>query len=142
VANPGHLYLYGPWRLVDGRGVVYALAGFQPSVGIPTQLAAEAQQVTADAERVVCVENLTSFYELIRHEPEGLAALYLAGNPSPACRHLLRCLTEDTPERVSLLVWVDLDYGGLSILAQLRRLVSPRFAPYRMDVDTLETHAL
>ena len=41
-----------------------------------------------------------------------------------------------------LLVWADLDYGGLSILAQLRRLVSRRFVPYRMDVETLETHAL
>jgi hypothetical protein len=38
-------------------------------------------------------------------------------------------------------VWADLDYGGLNILAQMRRLVSARFAPYRMDVETLEAHA-
>jgi hypothetical protein len=142
VANPGHIYLYGPWRLVDRQGVVHDLAGFEPSVGIPAQLAAGVQQVTVDAERVVCVENLTAFYELIRYEGEGLAALYLGGNPSPACRHLLSCLAESLPELVPLLVWADLDYGGLSILAQLRRLVSPRFAPYRMDADTLDAHAL
>jgi len=142
VANPGHLYLGGPWRLVDGRGVVHALAGFEPSVGIPARLAAEARQVTVDAGQVVCVENLTPFYELIRHGPEGLAALYLGGNPSPACRHLLGRLAESAPARVPLLVWADLDYGGLNILAQLRRLVSPRFAPYRMDIETLEAHAL
>lgn len=142
VTNPGHLRLYGPWRLVDDAGVVHDLGAFEPSVGIPVRLAAGCRQVTVDAGRVVCVENLTSFYELIRHEPEGLAALYLGGNPSPACRHLLRCLAETAPDSVPLLTWADLDYGGLSILAQLRRLVSPRFAPYRMDEETLDACAL
>ena len=141
-SNPGHLYLHGPWRLVDRRGAIHDLHDFEPSVGIPTRLAAEVRQVTVDAERVVCVENLTPFYELIRHEPEGLAALYLGGNPSPACRCLLGCLAETMTDRVPMLVWADLDCGGLSILAQLRRLVSPRFTPFRMDVGTLEAHAL
>jgi hypothetical protein len=142
VSNPGHLYLHGLWRLVDGRGLVHDLSDFEPSVGIPARLAASVQKATVDADRIVCVENLTPFYELVRHEREGLAALYLGGNPSPACRHLLRCLAEATPLSVPLLVWADLDYGGLSILAQLRRLVSPRFAPYRMDAETLDAHVL
>jgi len=141
VANPGHLYLYGPWRLVDERGILHDLSDFEPSVGIPARLAATVRQVSVDAGRVVCVENLAPFYELIRHEAEGLAALYLGGNPSPAGRHLLRRLAESTPESAPLLVWADLDYGGLNILAQLRRLVAPRFAPYRMDAETLDAYA-
>jgi hypothetical protein len=140
VANPGHLYLHGPWRLVDKQGVVHDLADFEPSVGIPAGLAAGVQKVTVDAGQMVCVENLTPFYELIRHKGEEVAALYLGGNPSPACRHLLRCLAEAMPQDASLLFWADLDYGGLSILAQLRRLVSPRFVPYRMDAETLDAH--
>jgi hypothetical protein len=40
-----------------------------------------------------------------------------------------------------LLVWADIDYGGLSILAQLRQQVSTDFAPYRMDIATLDAHA-
>jgi hypothetical protein len=55
---------------------------------------------------------------------------------------LLSCLAGSLPEGVPLQVWADLDYGGLNILAQLRRLVSLRFAPYRMDEETLEAHAL
>jgi hypothetical protein len=139
--NPGHLILAGAWRLVDGQGVIHDLAGFEPSVGIPTRLAATVREVRVDAERVVCVENLTPFYELVRQEPEGLAALYLGGNPSPACRHLLRCLAEQAPAGLPLLVWADLDYGGLNIVAQMRRLVSAKYAPYRMDVETLEACA-
>ena len=141
VTNPGYIILAGAWRLVDQWGVIHELAGFEPSVGIPTRLAASVREVWVDAERAVCVENLTPFYELVRHQPKGLAALYLGGNPSPACRHLLRCLAEQAPVELSLAVWADLDYGGLNILAQMRRMVTTRFAPYRMDVETLESHA-
>ncbi len=141
VANPGHLYLYGPWQLVDSEGQVMSLAEFHPSVGIPTALAARVQWVSVDAPRVVCVENLASFYELIRYEGQKLAALCLWGNPSPASRHLLRCLAQTLPSNVSLRLWADIDYGGLNILAQLRQQVSPRFEPYRMDRTTLEAHA-
>jgi hypothetical protein len=141
VANPDHVVLYGPWRLVDPYGQVMSLSEFYPSVGIPTALAARVEQVRVEAARVVCVENVTPFYELVRHEGRGLAALCLWGNPSPASRHLLRRLADDLPPGVPLLLWADIDYGGLNILAQLRRQVSPRFAPYRMDVETLEAHA-
>jgi len=141
VANPGHLYLYGPWRLVDVHGQVMSLSEFYPSVGIPAALAARVRQAQVNATRVICVENLAPFYELVRHEGQGLAALCLWGNPSPAGRHLLRCLAQDLPADAPLLLWADIDYGGLNILAQLREKVSPRFAPYRMDCDTLEAHA-
>lgn len=53
----------------------------------------------------------------------------LHGNPSPACRHLLRQVPEETP----ILVWAALDYGGFNILAGLRRRVSRRCQPYQMD---------
>jgi hypothetical protein len=141
VANPGHLYLYGPWRLVDAHGQVMSLSEFYPSVGIPTALAARAERVQAGAACVVCVENLTPFYELVRHQAQDLAALCLWGNPSPASRHLLRRLADSLHPDVPLLLWADIDYGGLSILAQLRTQVSPCFAPYRMDRDTLDAHA-
>ncbi len=141
VANPSHLYLYGPWQLVDAQGQVTSLAGFYPSVGIPAALAAHVQRVRLDARRVVCVENLASFYELIRREGQGIAALCLLGNPSPAARHLLSCLAQDPSRRDPLLLWADIDYGGLNILAQLRQQVSTDFAPYHMDDATLDAHA-
>ncbi|MFL7794351.1 MAG: Wadjet anti-phage system protein JetD domain-containing protein [Anaerolineae bacterium] len=140
VTNPDHLYLYGPWQLVDEQGQVVSLAEFHPSVGIPTALAGRVKRVRVDAARVVCVENLTSFYELIRHKGKSLAALCLWGNPSPASRHLLRCLANELLSEVPLFLWADIDYGGLSILSQLRAQISPRIEPYRMDSDTLDAH--
>jgi len=140
VANPGHLYLYGPWRLVDPHGQVASLSEFTPSVGIPAALAARVRQAQVSTARVVCVENLAPFYELVRHEGQSLAAICLSGNPSPACRHLLRQSAHDLPQDVPLCLWADIDYGGLRILAQLREQVSTRFAPYRMDEHTLQAH--
>jgi hypothetical protein len=142
-ANPTHVFLYGPWRLVGAGGQVVSLDAFHPSVGIPAVMAGRVQHVSVDpnqTERVVCVENLASFYETVRYEGDGLAALCLWGNPAPAVRHLLAHLAGSLPTGIPLQVWADLDYGGLNILAQLRRLVSPRFSPYRMDEATLDTH--
>ena len=141
VANPDHLYLYGPWQLTDEDGQVVSLSGFYPSVGIPAVLAGRVQQVKVETGRIICVENLATFYELVRYEGQDCAALCLHGNPSPAARHLLRCLAATLPDSTSLRVWADIDYGGLNILAQLRRQVSARFASYRMDAATLKQHA-
>ena len=144
--NPTHVYLSGPWRLVTAAGQVVTLDGFHPAVGVPTTMVARVQRAEIDparVNRVICVENLASFYELIRYEGDGLAALCLWGNPAPPVRHLLARLVETLPEDIPLQVWADLDYGGLNILAQLRRLISPRFLPHRMDWgDPGRAHAL
>jgi hypothetical protein len=141
VPNPTHLHLAGPWQLLDEQGELLSLAPFRPSVGIPARLAARTAGVWTDAARVICVENLTPFYTLVQQGDEELAALCLWGNPSPACRHLLRQLAERLPDAVPLYLWADIDYGGLNILAQLRTQVSPRFIPYRMDLPTLDAFA-
>jgi hypothetical protein len=124
---------------------VLPLGGFTPAVGVSAVQAAHLQRVSLQDEAVVCIENLTTFYEFIRHihpeAPGSPAVLCLAGNPAPACRHLLACLAESTVEKVPLRVWADLDYGGLNILSQLRRRVSAQFVAYRMDVETLERYA-
>jgi hypothetical protein len=94
------------------------------------------------ASEVICVENPTSFHELNRGKPPSLAIICLWGNPSPACRHLLSCLTENLAADIPLRVWADLDYGGFNILAMLRKYINPRFEPYLMDVETLDNHSL
>lgn len=150
VANPGYLYLSGPWQLVDELGQVLSLGEFSPAVGVSAAQAARLQQVhVTHVSEVICVENATPFYELLRvhksqiaHARTTIAALCLWGNPSPACRHVLGHLVDALPPDVPLRVWADLDYGGFNILAQLREGISARFEPYLMDVEALEAHAL
>lgn len=136
--NPTLLHLAGSWQLTGAEGASVALGEFQPAVGIPAALAARVETIHVAATRVICVENLTPFYTLLQHTGKETAALCLWGNPSPTCRHLLRRLAAT---EVPLYVWADIDYGGLHILAQLRRDVSPRFMPYHMDTTTLAAFA-
>jgi hypothetical protein len=142
VANPSYLLLSGAWQLADNIGQVISLGEFIPSVGLPAVQAARIERVSAHAGMVVCIENLTTFHSMagsLAKEPhaQNMALLCLAGNPSPACRRLLLRLVECMTNLVPLYVWADLDYGGFNILSQLRREVSPRFMPYKMDIETL-----
>lgn len=65
------------------------------------------------------------------------ATICLMGNPSPAVRHLLRLIPEQTP----IYLWSDMDYGGFNILSQLRKKISRHIQPYLMDIATFESHA-
>ena len=132
VANPNHIYLHGAWKIIDNADREISLDTFHPSVGVAAAQAEKARQVRLAAPQLICVENQTSFYELIRHNPQ-VTAICLWGNPSPACRHLLRRV-----EDVALYVWADIDYGGLNILAQLREQVNENALPYWMEVETFE----
>jgi hypothetical protein len=141
VANPTYLLLAGPWRLVNADGEVISLDGFFPSIGLTAIQAMHLQQVNVCADKVICIENLTTFHtmaaSLIKdQQSQRVALLCLAGNPSPACRRLLKRLLVSLPENTPIYVWADLDYGGFNILTHLRKEVTPRFMPYNMDVDT------
>lgn len=141
VPNPGYLYLRGGWELVDDRGQVLELSGFEPAVGFPAVQASRLRRARVRAEKVVCIENATTFYEYTKKAGPDEAVLCIWGNPSPACRHLLRCLAADLPAPTPLYVWADLDYGGFNILAQLREAVDPRCQPLKMDIETLAAYA-
>lgn len=143
VPNPSHLFLFGNWELVDREGVVLRLGDFDPAAGVPARQIERLERVRVDAGRVICVENLTSFYALVAAigQAGDSAALCLAGNPAPAARRLLRLLDRDRPAGQAILAWNDIDYGGLNILGQLRQRVNPAIAPFLMDRATLDAHA-
>ena len=145
-ANPGVIYFAGDWQFTTGGGETLTLAGFVPAVGFPAAQAASIQSVAVGAGAVLCIENLTTFHEFVRLQAvrlanalaspsEAFAVMCSMGNPSPAMRHLLRLVPEETP----LYLWSDLDYGGFNILSQFRQKISRRVRPYRMDVVTFES---
>lgn len=143
VANPTYLLFAGSWTLVDENGQILSLGEFNPSVGLPAAQAVHIERVSVHADRVICIENLTTFHSLagsLAKDPrmQKTALLCLAGNPSPACRWLLGRLSANLPEHIPLFVWADMDYGGFNILAQLRKFVNPQFRPYCMENETLD----
>jgi hypothetical protein len=119
VANPSFLLLSGAWTLVDATGQVLSLGEFTPSVGIPSVQAMHMERANVHAGMVVCIENFTSFHTLAGSlardgRQQNTALLCLAGNPSPACRRLLKCLSKSLAEDIPLYAWADMDYGGFT----------------------------
>jgi hypothetical protein len=152
VANPSYIHLSGNWQFITDSGEILNLSGFTPSVGFPAAQTVTVQ--TAQAESVLCIENLTTFHQYIQtehatrnivHESNVACSVFRSsavictfGNPSPAVRRILRLLPEATP----IYLWSDMDYGGFNILSQLRRFVCEQIHPHLMDVETLETNIL
>ena len=148
VANPNYLHLAGNWQLTLASGEILNLGGFSPALGFPAAQTASLQSVEIRAEAVLCIENLTTFHEFIRHNgtyhPEAqwserspaFASICTYGNPAPATRRILRLIPASTP----IYHWSDLDYGGFNILSQLRRFVDERVQPYCMDIATLDAN--
>jgi hypothetical protein len=140
VPNPSLIHIAGNWQLMTVSGEILNLGGFAPSMGFPAAQSASVQAVAVHAEAVLCIENLTTFYEFLHTQPArspGFATLCTLGNPSPSIRQLLRLV----PEQVSIYLWADLDYGGFNILSQLRQLVRPDVKPYHMDIATFDAYA-
>jgi hypothetical protein len=140
VPNPTFIHLAGSWQVTTENGEILDLGGFRPALGFPAAQTASIQAVTVHSEAVLCIENLTTFYEFLRTCPArspGFAALCTLGNPSPSIRRLLRLV----PDQVPIYLWADLDYGGFNILSQLRQLVRPDVQPYQMDAATFETYS-
>ncbi len=158
VPNPNYIHLAGNWQLTLASGEILSLGGFSPALGFPAAQTASLKSVEIHADAVLSIENLTTFHEFVRTEhatrirQESLrntqfeptvacsvfrfAAICTYGNPSPPIRRLLRLIPNSTP----IYHWSDLDYGGFNILSQLRRLVSERIQPYRMDIATLDSN--
>ncbi len=161
VPNPNYLHLAGNWQLTLESGEILSLGGFSPALGFPAAQTASLQSVEIHADAVLSIENLTTFHEFVRlqevnqrntqhiiSKPGGVdeptvacsvfrfAAICTYGNPAPATRRLLRLIPDSTP----IYHWSDLDYGGFNILSQLRRLVSERIQPYRMDIASLDAN--
>ena len=61
VANPNYIHFAGNWQFTTDNGELLNLSGFTPSIGFPAAQTTSLQSV--HAESVLCIENLTTFFE-------------------------------------------------------------------------------
>jgi len=92
-------------------------------------------------ERVISIENKANYFDyLARNNDERELALYHGGQYSPARGRFFRAVSAAMPPACEWRHWGDIDYGGFSMLARLRREIRPDVRPWRMDTDTLAAH--
>lgn len=88
-----------------------------PYAGFP---AATVMGIEGDVQRVVSIENLTTFHSMAKqHSDDRVLIMYTAGMPSPAWRGMYRRILNSTPSDVSVEHWGDVDEGGFRIAATL-----------------------
>ena len=134
VRNPSYVMVKGPVRMTFGRQLL--------DIGELTgdiALSAKTLQGLTDAhvygERVITVENLTSFHRYDSHGSE--TVIYLGGFHNGVRRELLRMIAASADSNVTYHHFGDIDAGGFYIYRHLRENTGIDFRPYMMDRDTL-----
>ena len=93
--------------------------------------------IRVGADKVVTVENLTSFHRL---KDEKCAYLFLAGYHNSAKQAFLKQVYKENPEK-QWFHFGDLDPDGFYILKHLRKGTGIDFMPLYMGVTELETYS-
>lgn len=132
--NPSYIYLKGniEIRLEDGRCIQIGDA----PIALSSELIKKIEAIRVNTDKVVTVENLTSFHRL---KDENCAYLFLAGYHNSAKQEFLKRVYKENPEK-QWFHFGDLDPDGFYILKHLRNGTGIDFIPLYMGVPELETY--
>ena len=133
--NPSYIYLKGniEIQLQDGQRI---RIGDAP-IALSSELIQKMNAIRVGADKVVTVENLTSFHRL---KDENCAYLFLAGYHNSAKQAFLKRIYKENPEK-QWFHFGDLDPDGFYILKHLRKGTGIDFMPVYMGVSELETYS-
>ncbi|CAH2716703.1 hypothetical protein BACCIP111895_03891 [Neobacillus rhizosphaerae] len=133
--------VFGPITF-EIQGQTLDLSLFDNSFGLDTKFIENASISDVKAERIVTVENLTSFYDYIHYvkkHNKNYIVVYLGGFHNSLRRLLLekilRFMKRHNME-VTFNHWGDIDLGGIRIWKHLSRKLNISITPIFMDIST------
>ena len=134
-ANPSYIYLKGKIeiQLKDGQRIRIEDA----PIALSSELIQKMEAIRVKADKVVTVENLTSFHRL---KDENCAYLFLAGYHNSVKQAFLKRVYKENPEK-QWFHFGDLDPDGFYILKHLRKGTGIYFVTLHMGVSELETYS-
>jgi len=84
-------------------------------------------------KRVLSIENKANYIEYVHKDrSDDELVLFHGGQYSPAKQLFLQQIVAAMPECCSFFHWGDIDFGGFSMLARLRKEIFPNVQPYLM----------
>lgn len=134
VSNPQYVYISGGITLAIGDQVI-DLSGLAPGIALPAALLNTIAVRSVTGERLVTIENLTTFYQYCLAVKGRDVVVYLGGYHNRVRRQLL--LEIALSHNLPFYHWGDIDAGGYDILRHLRRETGLQVQPWRMDSKTL-----
>lgn len=138
VKYPEQLEFCGKVSLVIDNGVIdFAPLRFGGSISI-SDLLRGILLISPDVKQIVSIENRANYIEYIQ---KGIAddelVLYHGGQYSPSKKYFFLAISKKMPEGCIWAHWGDIDYGGFSMLARLRREIRKEIKPFRMNTSEL-----
>jgi hypothetical protein len=130
------VYLKGRTELLFEDGSKCRIAG-EP-VAFSSRLLQKLSSITVQSEKIMTVENLTSFH---RMNDKDCFYLFLSGYHNTTKQSLLKRIAGENPHKA----WYhfgDLDPDGFYILEHLKNGTGIEFKPFRMDIDTLKSYRM
>ena len=117
-------------------GQVLDLSKMDGDIGLSTRSLKDVLSVNVLGNRVVTVENLTSFYT---YQNSDDFVIYLGGFHNSVKRKFIKKVFVENTSK-SYMHFGDIDAGGLYILKHLRNKTGIKFAPMYMDIETLKKY--
>ncbi|MDR2149387.1 MAG: DUF2220 domain-containing protein [Spirochaetaceae bacterium] len=95
-----------------------------------------------ETSRILTIENQANYVDYLHQEKnKHELVVYHGGQFSPAKGLFFKALAAALPAQCLWYHWGDIDYGGFSMLARLRREITPGVLPYRMNEEDLRRYA-
>ncbi|MDR2795874.1 MAG: DUF2220 domain-containing protein [Spirochaetaceae bacterium] len=97
-------------------------------------------EISQRVSRLLTIENKAAYISYIRQNDSASELIvYHGGQYSPSRGAFFKALAAALPENCRWEHWGDIDYGGFSMLARLRREILPAVHPFRMDEQELSS---
>lgn len=126
--------------LFEREAVDFAPLRFGSSISI-SDLLRGTLTISPDVKRILTIENRANYIEYIRKsKADNEVVIYHAGQYSPHKKKFFLAIRQAMPKTCSWEHWGDIDFGGFSMLARLRREIEPTTSPFRMDIAELRKY--
>jgi len=94
-----------------------------------------------ELESLITIENRANYFDYISRNPNPRElVVYHGGQYSPAKGRFFKALAAVMPASCIWRHWGDIDFGGFSMLARLRREIKSDVQPWRMNREELEAY--
>ena len=143
VRYPERFAFRGPLtlRLADGGSIAFSPLRYGASL-CSLDFMRGRLELPARLVRVLSIENKANYESYIRQNSgDTELVVYHGGQYSPSRGAFFRAIAWSLPENCAWHHFGDIDYGGFSMLARLRREIHPAVRPYRMDERELAKYA-
>ncbi|MDO4300079.1 MAG: DUF2220 family protein [Clostridia bacterium] len=97
--------------------------------------------LTKNVECVITIENKANYIDYIyKQKNENTLVIFHGGQYSQSKKKFFEMISQSISQKCIWLHWGDIDYGGFTMLARLRREINGNIQPYRMGIAELKEH--